>query len=253
MDWLLSLLGLSIVGLLGLIAYSAWIAIRRRRSATAATTAAILFCAFVAITILASGLFLYQARTAAPASDWGTRQTEWDSLGLGRFVYNPPDEMVLGQGEPITVRIYRGAPPSPADGHLVGRGRPRSEQLKVGPRMAVAMSGDGFHIQSTSPKTQFVPKDSFSEWIFHVEPKQEGDQVLVLQASIVLGLSAETELPAISRNIHVKVRPGQRIIEFLEHIDFWKWLLGVVGTAVIGVGGYLSKNWWERRSRKKRC
>lgn len=175
-------------------------------------------------------------------------QTAYADLGFGKFQYNPPDQMVLDRSETISVRVFRNAVPRLSDIPMVGHGAPRTETIKVAPKMAVELSGDNFEIRSSSPRTQFVPDGGFAEWIFHVDPQQEGDQTLVLQASVLLGDGAETELPAISRDIHVKVLTGQRFERFVAAIDLWKVLVGLLAATVTGIGGYLIKKWWESRT-----
>lgn len=178
-------------------------------------------------------------------------QDLFDQLGMGNIVYNPPAEMPLGAIETISVRIYRKAAPKPSDAPLAGNGPAVTETIRVGPTMAVSLSGDNFDIQGNSNRKQFVPAGGFAEWIFHVKPVAGGVQTLILQASAVLDNDGtETELPSISRQITVKVSTLQRIAGWVDPKDIWGWFWSAVGAGLVAAAGYFVKRWWDARHPK---
>jgi hypothetical protein len=163
---------------------------------------------------------------ATPAPDPAALiQAEFARLEGGHVVYNPPEEMQVGERERVEVRIAQGVTETLAAESLQGRGEPVVEAIPVSAFMKVRLTGDAFAITPLSSEEQFLVADTFTEWAWDVVPEEAGDQSLTLLITarvLVAGYPAEQrDLRIIERAIDVRVKPlGPAAADFLrEHIE----------------------------------
>jgi len=171
-------------------------------------------------------------------------------LSQGQIVFNPPDHMTTGKHETVVVRISRQKLQDAIRQNLAGEGVVQSAQLSVGQFMSVDLWGDGFIVTSKSKRDQYVPDSGFAEWLFDVDPEEGGDKDLYLQASVRFKSpygEETTELPVFDRTVHVKVDYWHEAQMIFIQADGWKWLLGAIGGAILGMLGYFGKRFLEAR------
>jgi len=147
-------------------------------------------------------------------------QTEFARLAAGHILYNPPEEMRVGELERVAVRITRGMTETLMVETVRGRGEPVVEQLPVSTFMKVRLIGDAFAITSLSSEEQFVVEDSYTEWMWDVIPLRGGEQkltILVTARVLLSGFPAEQrDLSAVERQIRVYVNPVWSIEYFVR-------------------------------------
>ena len=156
----------------------------------------------------------------------------------GRLLFNPPDQMRLGQTERVEVRLTRSLE---LDAELLeglqGPGKPKLEDIKTASRMAVTLTGDGFHIERRSDEEQAVTEDDITTWEFDVHAKKGGKQQLFMSASLRLEVPGQ---PLVRKSIPVReVTINVRItVPPLAGVVFgdWRW---ATGTAVAIAGAVL--------------
>lgn len=193
------------------------------------------------------------ARNGAPP-DGDLAALVADQLGQltpGRILYDPPDRMRVGDERRIHVRIGKDLSEDLARG-LPADIRPRVELIRVGTFMAVEMKGEAFAITALSSREQIVASDGFTEWLFDVQARRAGRQVLTLLATVRIKLPGQPDeqrhLPALERAIEIDVNPVWTVTAFFE--EHWQWFLGGLATMLAAVLGYLLKRWWERNDPK---
>jgi hypothetical protein len=147
----------------------------------------------------------------------------------GRLMFNPPDQMRLGQTERVEVRAA-GTLGLDAEllEHLRGHGEPRMEEIPTAPLMAMALRGDGFVVTSYSDEEQVISEDAVTTWEFDIRAKKRGEQRLVLSVSLrvpVLGWpSQHRSIPVREVTIDVRVGAPARVGLFVS--ANWQWFVG---------------------------
>jgi hypothetical protein len=150
----------------------------------------------------------------------------------GRLLFNPPDQMRLGETERVEVRLTRTLElDEELREHLRGHGKPQLEEIDTAPLMAVKLKGDGFLITAYSDEEQSVFQDRPTTWEFDIRAKERGQQRLVLSVNLripVPGQPAEhRSIPVREVTIDVQVGKAALVGHFALHN--WRWL---VGTAI---------------------
>jgi hypothetical protein len=120
----------------------------------------------------------------------------------GRLLFNPPDQMRLGQKVRVEVRLTRSLE---LDAELLeklqGPGEPRLEDIKTASRMAVTLTGDGFGINRYSDEEQAVTQDGITTWEFDIRAKKAGKQQLFMSVSLRIPVPGQ---PLVHQNIPVR-------------------------------------------------
>lgn len=151
-------------------------------------------------------------------------------LGIGRILYNPPEEMRVGVKERVEVRISWDLEDNLTKG-LKGRGVPKIEKIDVSRVMKTELSGDDFQIKPLSEGEQPIESKGYTQWEWNVTPLKPGNKTLHLRISVIIILDQygrETKsLPVMDREIKVKVN----LIYGIK--KNWKWIVGTV-IALIG-------------------
>jgi hypothetical protein len=148
----------------------------------------------------------------------------------GRLLFNPPDQMRLGQKERVEVRLTRSLD---LDAELLeklqGPGEPKLEDIETASRMAVTLTGDGFDIKSYSDEEQAVTQDGITTWEFDIRAKKGGKQQLFMSVSLRIPVPGQ---PLVHQNIPVReVTINVRItVPALAGIVFgdWRWVTATV-------------------------
>lgn len=173
---------------------------------------------------------------------------EYNRLGPGLILFDPPEQMTVGIRERVTVRIAKAF----TDEMLsVLRNNPTKAGLeKVGTTMKVQLKGEGqdFEIASLNSEEQGISDKGFTEWAWNVLPNDSGDHRLYIVAVVVVKAGDKEKVkdyPSYQKMINVRVNPVYSTKRFLR--DNWTYILStIVGSGVIG----LALGWW-RRVRKK--
>ncbi len=157
--------------------------------------------------------------------------------------------MVVAEVKTVTVRIYGPAASQAQKQDFSSTG---SGSLKVVSPMLVTLSEpdnpDAFKIVQDDKESglQFLPSDSFAEWMWTVTPLKSGSDperlkvsaFMVFQQKLPNGMPAQAEIGSYTATVNVKVQPRMKIVgEWLS--ENWKDLLkylipGGAGTAFIG-------------------
>jgi len=175
-------------------------------------------------------------------------QAEFERMSRGSILYNPPEQMRLGQTERVEVRITRGDAARLAEG-LEGRGEPTVEQLPVASFMSVRLLGAGFEITPLGSEEQVIVGDTYTQWAWDVTPQDAGEQSLdlIVTARVKLpGYSDERkDLEVIRRRIVVRVDPGYALASFVGSNS--DWLFPSVLIPLVAAAGA----WFWRRIRPR--
>ena len=108
-----------------------------------------------------------------------------DLVKLGRLLFNPPDQMQLGQTVRVEVRLARTLKlDAELLEHLHGPGEPQLEEIPTAPMMAVTLTGDGFRIAAYSDEEQSVTQGGITTWEFDIRALKRGSQRLVMCVSL---------------------------------------------------------------------
>ena len=156
----------------------------------------------------------------------------------GRLLFNPPDQMKLGQTARIEVRLTRTLDrDAELLTHLRGSGDPQLEEIPTAPLMAVALKGDGFKITGYSDEEQRVSHDDITAWEFDIEALKRGQQRLVLSVSLrvpVPGQPVEHKsIPVREATIVVHVGSPALVAHFI--VGNWQWFIGTAIAVAAGL------------------
>ncbi len=178
-------------------------------------------------------------------------EEELNKLVGGRILYNPPQEMKVGEEERIEVRLTKTSTENLTEG-IRGRGEPIIENISVGTLMKVHLTGDNFEVKALSDEEQIVSSENFTQWEFDVTPLQSGVQSLQLVVTVRIklpGLGEERRnYPVFEKQINVNVNIVYSIKKFM--ITNWQWIFTTfIGISGIIIGLIVKK---KRNSRKKK-
>lgn len=166
-------------------------------------------------------------------------------LRPGSILYNPPEQMRVGETERIEVRITRQLSTEIYE-DLKGRGDPRVEKSPITADMKVELIGNPevFDIRPMSSPIQSV-FGNYTEWYWDVTPLSSGIQSLSIKATFLYQGQTFKDLPPFERRIEVAVNPVYSTSKWLG--DNWDKLLAVLGIpSVFAIGTTL----YKRRRRR---
>jgi CHAT domain-containing protein len=159
----------------------------------------------------------------------------------GRLLFNPPDQMQLGQTERVEVRLTRTLElDAELLEHLRGPGKPQVEEIPTAPLMAVTLKGDGFRITAYSDEEQSVTQDGITTWEFDVRALKRGQQRLVMCVSLRIPVPGQPlehkSIPVREATIDVQVGAPALVAHFVS--GNWQWFIGTaiaIATVLIAV------------------
>jgi hypothetical protein len=150
----------------------------------------------------------------------------------GRLLFNPPEQMRLGETERVEVRLTRTLElDDELRKDLRGHGEPQLEEIDTAPLMAVKLKGDGFLVTAYSDEEQSVFRDRPTTWEFDIRAKERGQQRLILGVSLRVPAPGQpTEHRSIPvREVTIDVQVGKAaLVGHFVSVN-WRWL---VGTAI---------------------
>lgn len=178
-------------------------------------------------------------------------QAEFARLAAGRILYNPPQEMTVGQRERVEVRITQSTTANLTQ-NLQGRGTPQVEQIPVASFMKVRLTGDAFEITPLSSEEQIVVGDTYTQWSWDVVPQRAGEQRLVLVVTARIKLAGyadeQKDLEILERNINVRVDAAYSVQSFFR--ENLNWIFpSILIPLVTAAGAWLWRIYTERRKR----
>lgn len=168
---------------------------------------------------------------------------ELKKLSQGSFLFNPPNEMTVGESERVEVRIQKGitvtvgisGTPALASG-LLGNGVPTIEPIRVGTFMDAKLSGEYFKISPLTAEEQILGDDGYTQWEWDISPLQSGTLKLNLVVSVRIKIpdgGEETKTYAVKdKVVTVSVNPVYSGREFVA--NSWQWLLIIIAGIVLG-------------------
>lgn len=167
--------------------------------------------------------------------DWALlMREELDKLSLGQILFNPPNEMKVGQSDRIEVRISQNLKID-IHNNLKGKGLPEIFINKVSPFMKVRLSGNDFDIITLHEEGQIVSKDDYTEWAWDVMPLKAGIKALHLLISVRIQMSLREEkkdFPIIDKDVKVNVNPIYTTKRFIK--NNWKWIATALILPILG-------------------
>lgn len=145
-------------------------------------------------------------------------EDELSRLSPGQILYNPPQEMTVGEKERVEVRITKNFTKNLSEG-LRGRGEPQTANISVDTFMKVRLTGYNYYIESLSPEDQPVSSERATQWDFDVTPLESGNQALRLSVTVRIKMPNEPEeqmdVNVFERQIQVKVNPIEDMVNNL--------------------------------------
>lgn len=157
-------------------------------------------------------------------------------LPNGVLVFNPAENMKVGQPETVVARVAATLSDALVQG-LRGRGIPTASTITVGREMTAKLVGKAFDITALGNEDQVVAPDTFTEWAWRVVPQQSGSQTLSLLLAVRVRIDvtdARRDWPVLDKVITVQVNRAYSLKQFTA--KYWKGALGgIVGSAALGV------------------
>lgn len=176
-----------------------------------------------------------------------------ENLPEGKALFNPPEEMKVGENKRVVVRILQTSSDDGSDvevtivAGLEGEVEPQIFNVTVGTIMKANLAGPAFEIVSLTEEEQIVTPNRVTEWAWDISPTKSGDQQLTLNLSVLVraeGIGEKTFATSESRTVSVKINPRLAIASFIA--EYWQWLATAI---VVPVGTWAWKKYSD--SRKK--
>lgn len=191
-----------------------------------------------------------QLPAEAPANSFDkVEEIAEQEIKPGRILYNPPEQMRVGEAERIEVRITRQLSDEIFK-DLQGKGRPRVEESPITAEMKVELIGkaDAFDIRSMSSPIQSV-FGSHTEWYWDVTPLSSGVHRLTIKATFIYQGQTFRDLEPFERDVTVAVNPVYSTGRWLG--NNWDKVLGALGITAAGVFAFLYQK-LRRRLKQQR-
>jgi eukaryotic-like serine/threonine-protein kinase len=152
-----------------------------------------------------------------------------ETVHPGRLLFNPPNQMRLGQIERVEVRLTRTLTlDAELLEHLHGRGEPQLEEIPTAPLMAVTLKGDGFRITGYSDEEQIVTDEGLTMWEYDIRALKRGQQRLVTCVSLRIPVAGQPlehkSIPVREATIDVQVGAPALVAYFI--VGNWQWFIG---------------------------
>jgi len=152
-----------------------------------------------------------------------------ETVHPGRLLFNPPNQMRLGQTERVEVRLTRTLTlDAELLEHLHGRGEPQLEEIPTAPLMAVTLKGDGFRISAYSDEEQIVTHEGLTMWEYDIRALKRGQQRLVTCVSLRIPVAGQPfehkSIPVREATIDVQVG-APALVAYLV-VGNWQWFIG---------------------------
>jgi hypothetical protein len=167
--------------------------------------------------------------TGQPSDDTAATSAAVAELGLrdGTIAFNPNLRMTEQKPEDITVNIFPQAINSDLVAKLQEKGAVNVQQIRIGSKMALRLTGTNFEMISTPPEVQPISNTESNQWTWTVKPLRSGTQKLNLSVSVVIddtknGTQIHKEISVLARDITVEVDPAYNLSKFIG--DNWQWL-----------------------------
>ncbi len=159
----------------------------------------------------------------------------------GRLLFNPPNQMQLGQTVRVEVRLTRTLT---LDKELLeglrGPGHTQMEEIRTAPLMAVTLESEAFQITSYSDEEQSVTQKDITTWEFDIRAVKRGSQQLHMRVSLRVPVQGQPivrkSIPVRDASIEVQVGAPALIAHFVS--SNWQWVIGTavaIGAAVAAV------------------
>ncbi len=167
----------------------------------------------------------------------------------GKILYNPPEQMRVGEAERIEVRITRQLSDEIYK-DLQGKGRPRVEDSPITAEMQVELIGEAniFDIRSMSSPIQSV-FGSHTEWYWDVTPLSSGTHLLTLKTTFIHEGKILKDSDPVVRNIKVEINPVYSTSRWLG--NNWDKVLGALGITAAGVFAFLYQKLRRRLNQQR--
>lgn len=155
------------------------------------------------------------------------------SHGQPNIIYNPPEQMTVGETKRIEVRITnKELSEAVLAADLHGEGEVKSDHILTGKYMSVMLCcGEPaedypFDIKALNEYKQIVGLGKYTQWAFDVTPQKKGQQELNLTVTVHQrspgGGEESYSIPVKTENIQVNVDPVREIKTLLA--ENWQWL-----------------------------
>jgi len=145
-----------------------------------------------------------------------------ESLRPGRILWNPPETMTQDVRYRIEARVdSEDAAGASFTRGVAGVGASRVWREKISQVVDVQMSATpaSFTIESHRPAEQVVGKDTFTQWLWTVQPHRPGEFELILNVTIVVvdesGKDRRKTIPLAPKKVSVRVSPIAASSEFI--------------------------------------
>jgi hypothetical protein len=146
-------------------------------------------------------------------------------LPTGKILFNPPEEMKVGDTELVEVRITHNITEDLTKG-LEGRGKAKIKETEVSSYMKVRLTGNAFKIVPEISEPQIIESDKYTEWQFHVTPLKSGIQTLHLIYYVIISIAGYDDKQKAYKvgdwKVNVKVNP----MYFLK--CYWQFIVGTL-------------------------
>ena len=146
-------------------------------------------------------------------------------LSTGKILFNPPEEMKVGDAELVEVRIAHNSTGDLTKG-LEGRGKAKIKVTEVSSYMKVRLTGSAFKIVPETSEPQIIESDKYTEWQFYVTPLKSGRQTLRLTYYVIISIAGYDDKQKAYKvgdwKVNVKVNP----MYFLK--CYWRFIVGTL-------------------------
>lgn len=157
------------------------------------------------------------------------------------IVFNSPEKINIDETSQIQLLLSINKSIDKLKKLITEEGKKVGEVIKVSDRMEAHLTGRNFKITAVTPEIQAVSGVQNTEWIWEIQPTQEGQYRLYLTLTALLdinGHSTPRTIRSFKKNINVYVTGQQKLSMFF--VSNWQWLWAAIAVPIAGF-------FWKRK------
>lgn len=183
----------------------------------------------------------------------GTRQIEDKTGSITKQLFKAaiafvvPDTALVGQTIKAQLLIDPEKEASALAAELTKAGKKSSGTITVSNVVKASITAPEFTVTAITEEEQAIIGGTSTEWLWSLTPKRSGTHDINLTVTAILkvdGRESKHQLKTFEKQIQIKVKPGQVILDWFK--SYWQWL---TSTLVIPAVLWL---WGKRKKSRKK-
>lgn len=144
----------------------------------------------------------------------------------GNIAFNYPPEMNIQDTVQIQLKISMGKTLNELKDVLTKPGIREGDSIKVASAVEAQLTGSDFTIERITPAVQVVMKDSVTEWLWEIKPKNTGKHKICLTVTALLGESKQWHVKTFEKELTIRISIFQKLSNWSK--AHWEYLISSI-------------------------